>query len=299
MKKTMLFTLSSALLAAMLLTGCGGNNSTANDPDQGTVVPQTGSAAAAASTTAQTADYIGEDKAKEIALADAGQEEANVADLQVYLDEDQDGDDPAAYDVEFFVDTDEYDYEIDAVTGDIISRDVDAAKKTETTDKNTSSTTHTAEGYITKAKAKKIALKDAGLKSSQAEGMHVVLDVDDDGHDPVVYDVEFYSDMIEYDYEIDALTGDILSKDRDAENITKSDMTASTDGLISATKARNKALKHAGFKKSQVTGLYTELDFDDGIYVYEVEFYNGRMEYSYEINATSGEIISYESEYDD
>ncbi|MGN1015044.1 MAG: PepSY domain-containing protein [Butyricicoccus sp.] len=288
MKKTMLFALSSAVLAATLLAGCG--NSTTDNAEQGTVVPQVGSAAASTA----AAEYIGEDKAKEIALADAGQEEANVTDLQVYLDEDQEGDDPAAYDVEFLVGTDEYDYEIDAATGEIRSRDVDAAKQT------AENSTRTADGYITKAKAKKIALDDAGLKSSQAEGMHVVLDTDDVNEgEPAVYDVEFYADMVEYDYEIDAITGDILSRDRDAENISSSDMQASADDRISETKARNIALKHAGFSKSDVTGLYAELDYDDGIYEYEVEFYRDGLEYSYEINAATGEIIKYESEYDD
>ncbi len=290
MKKNMMLVVSSTAFAALLLAGCG--NSTTQS-EQGSVVPQTDTAASVVN----TADYIGEDKAKEIALNDAGKDEKDVTDLQVYLDEDQEGNDPAAYDVEFFVGNDEYDYEINASTGDIISQDIDTAD--ESTSQNETSI-RTSEGYITKAKAKKIALSDAGLKSSQVSGMHVVLDLDDDREgEPAVYDVEFYSGTTEYDYEIDATTGDIYSKDQDAEGISSSDMTASKEDLISASKAQNKALKHAGFQKNDVTALYAELDSDDGTFVYDVEFYHGGKEYSYEINAVSGEIISHESEYDD
>ena len=39
-----------------------------------------------------------------------------------------------------------------------------------------------------------------------------------------------------------------------------------------------------------------ELDFDDGIQKYEVEFYNNNMEYSYETDANTGTILSYEQE---
>ena len=129
--------------------------------------------------------------------------------------------------------------------------------------------------------------------------MRVVLDVDDDGTDPTVYDVEFYAGNTEYDYEIDAATGEILSRDRDAENIDASAMNQTNTDVISESKAKQAALKHAGVKESEVTGLKVELDQDNGVYEYEVEFHVGTQEYSYEINAANGEIISYETDYDD
>ena len=42
-----------------------------------------------------------------------------------------------------------------------------------------------------------------------------------------------------------------------------------------------------------------ELDTDDGVAVYEIEFKVGNVEYEYDINAISGEIISSKSEVDD
>lgn len=278
MKKNVVLAMSAAALTAALLIGCGNSGS-----DENAVVPQVGSAA---QTSAE--NYIGEEKATAIALKDAGQKESDTSALQVYLDEDQDGNDPAAYDVEFFVGDAEYDYEIDAASGDILSRDVDES--------GTMTQQNINNDYIGKTTAKRIALKDAGVKRSDAHGMHVALDTDDGS---TVFDVEFYSGTTEYDYEIDAKSGEIVSKDQDAEGIDRADIPTSDKSLISESKARNKALHHAGLKKSDVTGLYTELDYDDGVYKYEVEFYHDRIEYSYDINAVSGQIISYESEYDD
>lgn len=54
------------------------------------------------------------------------------------------------------------------------------------------------------------------------------------------------------------------------------------------------ALEHAGFTAEQVTYLRAEYEVDDGIPEYEVHFHQGRWEYDYEINAQTGEILSYD-----
>ena len=56
------------------------------------------------------------------------------------------------------------------------------------------------------------------------------------------------------------------------------------------------AVEEAGVKESEVTNSYVELESDDGIAKYEVEFYAGNTEYSFEIDAQSGNILSYEKE---
>ncbi|MBP3872065.1 MAG: PepSY domain-containing protein [Faecalicoccus sp.] len=61
-------------------------------------------------------EYIGEDKALEIALKDAGVKEKDTSYSLVHLDT-EDG--RIIYDVEFMVGNEEYDYDIDAKTGDI------------------------------------------------------------------------------------------------------------------------------------------------------------------------------------
>lgn len=71
--------------------------------------------------------------------------------------------------------------------------------------------------YIAQADAENIALTDAGLTADSVSGMYGRLDYDDGR---AVYDIEFWTDTAEYDYEIDAVSGEILSMDQDAENYT-------------------------------------------------------------------------------
>ena len=58
------------------------------------------------------------------------------------------------------------------------------------------------------------------------------------------------------------------------------------------------ALKHAGLKSEDVTRLYGEYDFDDGVGHYDVDFRHGDYDYDYEIHGLSGEVLKSEKEYD-
>ena len=69
-----------------------------------------------------------------------------------------------------------------------------------------------ASKFIGKAKAKKIALKDAGLSASQVWFKKAKLDYDDGRY---IYDIEFMHGYTEYDYEIHASKGRILDRDID------------------------------------------------------------------------------------
>ena len=68
---------------------------------------------------------------------------------------------------------------------------------------------------------------------------------------------------------------------------------------IGASAAKSKAFSHAGVSASAAYDVECELDRDDGRAVYEVEFKADGYEYSYEINATTGAIISQERDRDD
>lgn len=73
--------------------------------------------------------------------------------------------------------------------------------------------------------------------------------------------------------------------------------TPSGSPRLTEEEARDIALKDAGFTADQVSWLRTEYEMDDGIPQYEVDFHQGRWEYSYEIDGRTGEILS--SEKDD
>ena len=64
-------------------------------------------------------------------------------------------------------------------------------------------------------------------------------------------------------------------------------------------KAQSIALTHAGVGAGDAYELEAELDHDDGVTVYEIEFKSGNMEYEYKVDAYTGAILEHEAEIDD
>ena len=143
------------------------------------------------------------------------------------------------------------------------------------------------DGYISREKAEAAALKDAGVKRADVTFEKSKLDRDGDR---AVYDIEFYSAEKEYDYEIDALTGEILKREQEPRQTSG----ASGQSLIGVEKAKKLAAEHAGLTVSQVKFTECELDRDDGRVVYELEFRCGGEEYEYTVDACSGAILEAE-----
>lgn len=71
---------------------------------------------------------------------------------------------------------------------------------------------------------------------------------------------------------------------------------SSSSGLISTSKAKRIALNYAGVSSSNATFTKVSQDYDDGIRIYEVEFYAGNYEYEFEIAAYGGRVLSYDKE---
>ena len=211
------------------------------------------------------------------------------------------------YDVDFYSGYVEYDYDIDAVTKEIISSDLDIENyniPAQTTAAQQKTAAPAAD--IGVERAKEIALVHAGLSNDKVSFIKAQLDNEDGVK---VYDIEFYSGNVEYDYEISVADGTIISADQDIENYsipapastaapesTAAPTVAQTSG-ISAEKAKQIALSHAGVGGATFTKV--ELDTDDGIKVYEIEFKVGNVEYEYDINASNGAITKSSSEIDD
>ena len=74
---------------------------------------------------------------------------------------------------------------------------------------------------------------------------------------------------------------------------------AASGNYIGESAALSAALTHAGVSESQISRQKVELDRDDGRMIYEVEFHVDRMEYDYEIDATTGSVLKAESDWDD
>lgn len=234
--------------------------------------------------------YITEQAAKDAALASAGLAEGDTQWMWVRLDY-EDG--RAVYDVEFCAGAEEYDYEIDALTGEILSMDREAEYRPGSGTGNGNGTG--SDRYITEEEARAAALAHAGLTEADVTFVYSQLDWDDGR---AVYDVEFYAGATEYDYEIDAITGAVASYDADAESYAPGAQSAAPGAAITARQAEEAALAHAGFAAADVARLRTEYDWDDGRGVYEVEWRVGRTEYSYEISAADGSVLSWEADAD-
>lgn len=166
--------------------------------------------------------------------------------------------------------------------------------------------------------AKQIALSSVGVSAEKATFTKETLD---EG----VYEIDFYTESNEYDFEVDADTGAIVGREvspRDlslpeddgqqaaeseqpysetTEKATQPATQSDNDNdVIGVAAAKEIALNHAGVGSASFSKAH--LDYDDGIRVYDIEFVAGDREYDYEINALTGAILEHDSErmeYDD
>ncbi len=184
--------------------------------------------------TAQNDSYIGKEKALSIAFIHAGlaKDESDasafavVRHMHVELDFD---DGRMLYSVEFDTAEFEYEYEIDAQSGEIVEVEKetpdDHDDHDDHSDKKDNQTENTenkenSDNDIGREKALSIAFIHAGLAKdeSDASAFAVVLHMQvepefDDGR--TLYSVEFDTAEFEYEYEIDAKTGEILDFEKE------------------------------------------------------------------------------------
>ena len=143
--------------------------------------------------------------------------------------------------------------------------------------------------------AKQKALENAGVKAEDA--VFVKAEYDFDERVPH-YDVEFHANGYEYEYEVRASDGAVLNKDveREREPVKT---TVADNNYVSAEKAKEAAFNHAKVKAADVKFVKAELDRDDRVVHYDVEFVAGKYEFEYEVNAENGKVLSYNKEFND
>ena len=290
------------------------------------------------SQTAQTAEYIGIEAAKETALKSAGLTE-DQADFSTAGLDSRDG--TFFYQVNFEAEGMEYDYAIDAVTGVVIeensvaaddgaeatgaaaseaetsgaaaddgaeavgaaaSKDAagdtasgavlasGAAQASEAAQTSPAAQNASDSGMIGEEKAKEIALNHAGLTEDQTQRLLVKRDYDDGRS---IYEVEFYGEgRDEYDYEIDAVTGEIVALDTDLHDHG----TAPSEGQsqVSEEQVRQTVLERVPGASAE--NIFLHLEWDDGRLEYEGELIYDNMEYEFKIDAYSGAVTEWEAE---
>lgn len=271
------------------------------------------------------------DAAEEKALSDAGLSSSDVNSLKA-SSERTDG--ISVYSIEFSTENMKYKYEIHADTGEIYSKSREAVTGRDTSPEGNSQTQQPAdsgeeqpqtgqpadngEEQVTLEAAKAAALTDAGLTTSDVTYTKEGLDYEDGVS---VYEIEFYTSTHEYEYEIHAASGTIHSRcvephstgfghhgnhhgEDHGRNCNEyycgsywcdychNGGIAGAD--IGAEKAINIALEHAGLSAENVTFTKTELDWEDGRAVYEIEFTSSLTEYEYKVSAADGAVLEYE-----
>ena len=272
MKKQILMFTAAAMLAAAL-AGCG-------QPTQ--------------KSSAQMG-YIGEDAAKNMAVTAAQVDTANAPFSTISLDT-KDG--IAYYEVDFTAEGTDYRYAIDAMTGAVIESNSAASQTTGTTSTTgttgtTGTTTQT--GAVDEARAKQIALDHAGVSESDTTFLMAKQDYE---NGTLVYEVEFYvaATGSEYDYEIDATTGEVRSFDYDAENYTAGQQNTASASGETLSEAEIRAIALAKVPGATENDIRMNLDLDDGKLRYEGKIIYEGMEYDFEIDAYSGAIQEWDAE---
>ena len=207
-----------------------------------------------------TTDFISLEEAKEIALKDAGLNEATQKIVFTREELSRNSGKPC-YILEFYTAKKQYSYKVDAKNGSIIE----------------------AYHFILLADAKKIALDDAGVN------VKVVFTTEElvaGGIKSPYYYFVFESDSARWTYKIDAVLGVIMDKTCD-----KSIPLAPE--FIGLEKAKQIALEDAGLDEATQKIVFTreELSRNSGKPCYILEFYTDKCAYSYKVDAVFGDIL--------
>ena len=213
-----------------------------------------------------TTDFISLEEAKEIALKDAGLDEATQKIVFTREELNRNSGKPC-YILEFYTAKKQYSYKVDAKDGSIIE----------------------AYHFILLADAKKIALDDAGVSEKVTFTVETLVA---GGIKSPYYSFAFESDTARWTYKIDAVLGSIMDKTYDK-------IVSPAPEFIGLEKAKQIALKDAGLDETAQKIVFTreELSRNSGKPCYILEFYTDKCAYSYKVDAVSGEIIGKKTEW--
>lgn len=139
---------------------------------------------------------------------------------------------------------------------------------------------------ISQDQAKSIAFDAAMVKEGDVSNLTIREDLE---LGQKVYEIDFVSEGRDYSYTVKASDGSILEQENEP-----ADATVSTQ--LTAEQAKAIALKDNSLAEKDVANLTVTQDTEGMTVVFDVDFdYNG-MEYSYTIDATTGQVISQETE---
>ena len=213
-----------------------------------------------------TTDFISLEEAKEIALKDAGLDEATQKIVFTREELNRNSGKPC-YILEFYTAKKQYSYKVDAKDGSIME----------------------AYHFILLADAKKIALDDAGVSEKVTFTEETLVA---GGIKSPYYYFAFESASARWTYKIDAVLGVIMDKTYDK-------IIPPAPEFIGLEKAKQIALEDAGLDEAAQKIVFTkeELSRNSGKPCYILEFYTDKCAYSYKVDAVSGDIIGKKTDW--
>ncbi|HFU4115808.1 TPA: PepSY domain-containing protein [Streptococcus suis] len=227
------------------------------------------------------------DAAKSIVLKDLGLNASQVRFKDLDFEK-------GIYEIDLVANNVEYDYDVQASTGKIIKKKSKTLTPTKTSVKTaqpTQAKKTTVAVTISTEQAKTIALKDAGLTANKVRFKEVDLEKS-------VYEVDFVANNLEYEYDINGLTGKIIKKKTKAVAVklatsqkkpvvVTQPKKVAVVPTLSVEQVKTIVLKDLGLAAAKVR--FKEVDLEKGIY--EVEALANNSEFDYKINGTTGQII--------
>lgn len=208
---------------------------------------------------------IGQDAAKEAAFADAQVSEEDTSRLRVTKDRD---DGKQIYEVEFTAGNREYNYDIDASDGSILSTE------TEELQENSGNSQETVQGSTSNNTANDTA------GESQSSGQDASANQTQDASQNTGSQ--------------DIQSGQSTQNSQTRNNQSQTGQNANANVAVSEADARAAALERV--PGATDTDIKMELDFDDGQYIYEGDIIYDGKEYEFEIDANTGNFLKWSEE---
>ncbi len=146
--------------------------------------------------------------------------------------------------------------------------------------------------FISYEQAKSQALKHAKLNEVDVYFSEIEFDKNDETPE---YEMKFYYNDIEYEYEINAKTGAVLDFSQKAYKGKMYNL--SSEKSIDGDRAKQIALEYVKLTRSDVLRTKIEFEIDNNQPVYDVELYTKHAKYDFEINSITGQVVKFEQDY--
>lgn len=187
------------------------------------------------------------------------------------------------YEVKIYTELIEYEVEVNAQTGEVVSTEQEVLDFI------------ISEGNI----LSEDDIKDILNKYYGFPVKNIYMDIElkrSDGR--LNYEVEFVYQGAEYEFDISAINGSVLRYKTSVPGNNSQSGNVSHDTYISESQALDNALSYVNLTQDEISELNIKLDEDDGVWVYEIEFNSGYFRYEIEINAKNGTVIDSDREID-